>query len=161
LADYLLPISDRQPLAWIIAKQRTAVSARRRREAEALQPGDQVLLYTTRGCFRNPTRDRGRVIGLARVGHPARRVLDEPVRFGDREYPLEVSLKIESLAPRGAGVELGPLLDRLESFPNRNAWSAYLRRALVPITPKDAIVITEALDPIARGYRETASTYRT
>ena len=98
------------------------------------------------------------MIGVARVGRAAR-VLDEPVRFGEREYPFEVSLKIESLAPRGAGVELGALVDRLESFPNRSAWSVYLRRALVPITHNDAVVIAEALDPIARGYREAATTY--
>ena len=28
-----------------------------------------------------------------------------------------------------------------------------------PISPRDAIVIAEALDPIARSYREAATTY--
>jgi hypothetical protein len=55
VADYLLPIADREPLAWIIAQQRTAVGGHRRREAEALRPGDRVFLYSTRGCFHNPT----------------------------------------------------------------------------------------------------------
>ena len=158
MADYLLPISDRDALSWIVAEQRTAVGAHRRREAEALEPGDRLFLYTTRGCFRNPTRDRGRVIGVARVTRAAR-VNDKPVRFGDREYPVEFRFAIQSLAPRREGVELVQLLDRLESFPKRNAWSAYLRRALVPLSPLDGIVIADALEGIARAYRDTSATY--
>jgi len=68
---YLLLIADREPLAWIISEQRTAFGEHRAREAEKLEPGDALLLYTTRGCFRNPTRDRGRVIGRATVTTPA------------------------------------------------------------------------------------------
>jgi hypothetical protein len=158
LADYLLPIADREPLAWIVAEQRTAVGAHRRSEAEALEPGDRILLYTTRGCFRNPTRDRGRVIGVARVESLARE-LPDPVRFGEREYPVEVHLSIESLAPRGSGVELAPLVDRLESFPNRRAWSAYLRRALVPLAREDGKLLAKLIRGVARPYEESAASY--
>jgi hypothetical protein len=73
MASYLLPIADREPLAWIVREQRTAFGEHRRREAEALAVGDVLFLYTTRGCFRNPTRDRGRVIGRAVVKAPATR----------------------------------------------------------------------------------------
>lgn len=38
---YLLPIADREPLAWIVAEQRTAFPAYRAREAAALAPGDR------------------------------------------------------------------------------------------------------------------------
>lgn len=158
MADYLLPIADRDPLAWIVAEQRTAVSERRRREAEALKPGDRVFLYTTRGCFRNPTRDRGRVIGIAVVTRRARE-LDDPVRFRGREYPIEIALRIESLAPLGAGVELTSLLDRLESFPNKRAWSAYMRRAIVPLAQKDGTVIAGAVREVARPYRQSVDSY--
>jgi hypothetical protein len=154
LADYLLPISDREPLAWIVAEQRTAVGANRRREAEALKPGDRILLYTTRGCFRNPTRDRARVESLARE-------LADPVRFGEREYPVEVRLRIESLAMRGSGVELAPLVARLESFPNRRAWSAYLRRALVPLAREDGKLLAKLIRGVARPYDESAASYKT
>jgi hypothetical protein len=158
LADYLLPIADRDPLAWIVGKQRTAVSERRRREAEALEAGDRVFLYTTRGCFRNPTRDRGRVIGVAQVTHRAQE-LDEPVRFAGREYPIGIELRIESLAPRGTGVELTSLLDRLDSFPTKQAWSAYMRRALVPLTHKDGAAIARALRNVTRPYRQSVDSY--
>jgi hypothetical protein len=158
VADYLLPISDRDPLAWIVAEQRTAVGAHRRQQAESLQPGDRIWLYTTRGCYRNPTRDRGRVIGEAEVAAKAREVKD-PVRFGDREYPIEVPLKIKSLVPQRAGVELASLLDQLESFPNRRAWSAYMRRALVPLTDTDGRLLERELRPHARPYAQARETY--
>ena len=158
MADYLLPIADRDPLAWIVAEQRTAVSERRRREAEALEPGDRLFLYTTRGCFRNPTRDRGRVIGIAEITRRARE-LAEPIRFGVRDYPIEIALRIDSLAPLGTGVELTPLLDRLESFPNKRAWSAYMRRAIVPLTRPDAQLLVNRVNLVARPYYETAPSY--
>ncbi len=83
---YPLPIADREPLAWIVREQRTAFAEHRAREAASLTAGDVLLLYTTRGCFRNSTRDRGRVIGRAIVMAPAER-LAEAVVFGGREFP--------------------------------------------------------------------------
>jgi hypothetical protein len=86
-------------------------------------------------------------------------MLDRPIRFGKHEYSVEINLHIASLASRRSGVELAPLLARLESFPNRGAWSAYLRRALVPLTPRDAAVIEKALARVARSYDDSAPTY--
>jgi hypothetical protein len=118
---YLLPISDREPLEWILSASRTAFPSYRRREADALGVGDKLLLYTTRGCFRNPTRDRGRVIGVATVESKARE-LERPVEFGGREFPLLVELSFDMLAPRERGVELAPLISRLgRSFPKPEA----------------------------------------
>jgi hypothetical protein len=158
---YLLPISDREPLAWILSASRTAFPPHRRREAEALEVGDKLLLYTTRGCFRNPTRDRGRVIGVATVARPARE-LARPVRFGDREFPIGLDLEIESLVSRGLGVELAPLIPKLrESFPNPRAWSARLRRALVPLAPSDAAAIERRLPSGGVSVDDAGSTYST
>jgi hypothetical protein len=81
------------------------------------------------------------------------------VRFGDREYPVEVRLKIELLAPRGTGVELAARLDRLESLPNRQAWPAYLRRALVPLAAADGKLLAKLLRPGARLFEESAASY--
>ncbi len=52
MADYLLPIADREGLGWILHEQRTALAEHRAAEAARLGPGDRVVLYTTRGCFR-------------------------------------------------------------------------------------------------------------
>ncbi len=158
MSDYLLPIADREPLAWVIAEQRTAVAAHRRAEAERLAPGDRIFLYTTRGCFRNPTRDRGLVIGQADVVKPAL-VLHEPIRFRGREYPIGVDLRIRSLAPLRRGVELAPLVAELESFPNKKAWSGRLRRALVPITASDAEILAAALAQVSTSYAKAAAGY--
>src|SRR5680860_253723 len=98
MTTYLLPIADREPLAWILAEQRTAFPAVRAAEARRLKRGDRVFLYATRGCFHNPTRDRGRIIGAAAVTVAAT-ALDEPMRFGEREFPIGVRLRIELLAP--------------------------------------------------------------
>jgi hypothetical protein len=59
----ILLASDREPLAWLPREQRFAVP-----EARASAPAcdSRLLPYTTRGCYRNPTRDRGLVIGGSR-----------------------------------------------------------------------------------------------
>lgn len=161
MSSYLVPIADREPLAWIVREQRTAFAEHRAREAAALEPGDVLFLYTTRGCFRNPTRDRGRVIGGAVVTRPAKRSNRVPA-FGGRDYPHVVELAIESLAPLRGGIELAPLVSKLPStFPDPQTWSVRLRRALVPLDDHDAKVIERALDPIARPYAETAAGYDT
>lgn len=102
MASYLLPITDREPLIWILRERRTAFPVYRRRDAERLARGDLLLLYTTRGRFHNPTRDRGRVIGVATI---KRRVKDlaEPVRFGEKEFPIGVDLAFEALVPKRRG----------------------------------------------------------
>jgi hypothetical protein len=158
VSDYLLPIADREPLAWILGEQRTAFSAAREREASRLGPGDRLFLYATRGCFRNPTRDRGRVIGSAEVvAAPAR--LDRPARFGEREFPLGVELRIQTLARRHAGVELAPLVERLHAFPDPRSWSARMRRALVPLDAHDARLIGRELRRVAQPYPAELRTY--
>jgi EVE domain len=160
MTTYLLPIADREPLAWILGQQRTAFSAHRAREASSLELGDTLLLYTTRGCFRNPTRDRGRVVGVATiVSRPTE--LPQPVRFGERAYSIGIRLKVESLAARDRGVELAPLISELESFPKPSAWSARMRRALVRITERDAAVLERELARVAEPYPEALATYPT
>jgi hypothetical protein len=156
---YLLPISDREPLAWIVREQRTAFGDNRTREAQALELGDELFLYTTRGCFRNPTRDRGRVIGRAEVATLARRV-SRPPKFGAREYPLVVELTISSLAPLRSGLELAPLIPELGgTFPHPKTWSVRMRRALVPVDPLDATLIGRELDKLAQPYAGALPTY--
>jgi hypothetical protein len=160
VTNYLLPIADREPLAWILDEQRTAFPSHRAREAEQLKPGDTLLLYTTRGCFRNPTRDRGRIVGDATVTERSG-ALRTPIHFGGREYPIGVRFRIERLAPRSTGVELSPLVPRLASFPDPSTWSARMRRALVPLTHEDAEFLSRELARVADPYPEALSSYAT
>jgi hypothetical protein len=152
-------IGDQEPLEWILRNQRTAFTDRRAREGGALRPGDTLFLYTTRGCFRNPARDRGSVIGKAVVLAPARRS-DPPPAFGARTYPWVVELRIESLAKRGLGVELAPLVPRLKStFPDPATWSAQMRRALVALDEEGAAIVATKLDRSAAPFPDEVATY--
>ncbi|MDO8147498.1 hypothetical protein Q6350_03550 [Isoptericola sp. b515] len=148
MTSSLLVIGDREALGWILTESRTAFPAARRAEVANLAPGDEVFLYTTRGAFKNPTRDRGRVIGAARVAG-AVSDLDPPIRFGPREFPWGCDLEIGPVAPFGHGVELAPLVGRLEAFSSLGtSWSIRLRRPLVPLSPADAATVREELDDV-------------
>jgi hypothetical protein len=145
MTSYLLPIADRVPLMWILRERKTAFPSYRHRDAARLEKGDRLLLYTTRGCFRNPPRDRGRVIGIAKVERGAQ-ALAESVRFGSREFPIGVDIQLETLVARDDGVMLAPLVPELpRTFPNPAAWSATMRRALVPIDDEEADWIVKTL----------------
>jgi hypothetical protein len=75
--DYVLVIGDREPLAWILTES-TMAFPESYSHASGLKTGDRLFLYTTRGCFRNPTKDRSRVIGEVRVSREVG-PLDAPI----------------------------------------------------------------------------------
>ncbi len=156
--SYLLVIGDREALAWILSAQRMAFPAHRGRSAAALQPADNLLLYTTRGCFRNPTRHRGRVIAHATV-NSAVTPLDTPVEFSGRTFPLGCSLILDSLAPYGAGVDLAAQVPRMHSFPNPAVWGVYLRRTLAALDRHDYELLLKALREIAVEPTNVMSEY--
>ncbi|MFF7982001.1 hypothetical protein ACFZDK_23205 [Streptomyces sp. NPDC007901] len=90
--------------------------AGRAKAAQALGQGDEVFLYATRGCFRNPTRDLGRVIGRATIASPVR-VLDEPVVFNERSYCEGCSLKASRPASFRDSLVLRDLVPRPVGLP--------------------------------------------
>ncbi|RSN51512.1 hypothetical protein [Actinomadura sp. WAC 06369] len=157
--SYLLILGDREPIAWVLSEHRTAFPATSRAEVDRLAEGDELFVYATRGAFRNPTRDRGRVIARAVVASPVA-VLDEPVTFGDRAFPRGCDLRIDSLAPWGEGVELRPLVERLAAFPDARSWSVRLRRPLLHLAEPDAAVLRDALEPVAGPLEENLAAYR-
>ncbi len=156
--DFLLVIADRAPLAWMLTEERMAFPAHRSREAAKLRADDRLFLYTTRGCFHYPMRDRGRVIGEAIVTSPASS-LDVPVEFGERAFPLGCSVKITGLAHRGDGPEISTLVDKLNIFPNPTAWAIRLRRVLAPLDKHDAGVLHQTLAPLMHPLSESKGGY--
>ncbi|MFD0773039.1 hypothetical protein ACFQZ2_03780 [Streptomonospora algeriensis] len=155
---YLMVIGDREALGWILSTQQTAFPAARRGEAAKLAAGDRMLLYTTRGCFHNPTRDQGRVIAAAAVQGPV--VQDEdPVRFGEREFPLRCPLLITEAAPFGSGVVLADHVENLHMFPDPRSWSTRLRRSPVAVDDHDDAYITERLQRYVRPLAEAVEDY--
>jgi hypothetical protein len=158
MTSYLMVIGDREALGWILTASRMAFPSESRPEVRCLAEGDELLIYTTRSAFKNPGRDRGRIIGTARVASEVVR-LENPVVFDDREYPIGCDLKIGPLVPFGHGVELAPLIPQLQAFDGAgSAWSMRLRRPLLALTEHDTILLHRALDGVRRADGTTFDT---
>jgi hypothetical protein len=155
---YLLVLGDRDAIAWVLRERKMAFPATPRAEVATLAVGDRLFVYSTRGAWRNPTRDRGRIIGTASVTSTVRR-LDEPIEIGGRPFLSMCDLRIDGLVPYPGGVELQPLVHRLAAFPRPEAWSIYLRRALVALPGKDADLLTRALRPMLSDPAKALPTY--
>ncbi|MDC2953020.1 hypothetical protein PO587_00955 [Streptomyces gilvifuscus] len=158
-STHLLIIGDRAALSWVLTEQRMAFPAGRSKAARALEEGDEIFLYTTRGCFGNPTRDLGRVIGRATVASSVR-VLEEPVVFGERSFTEGCRLAVSGLARFREGLVLRELVPRLSVFPDPATWSVRLRRASLTLPSGDADLVRAELGPLLRPYAETAEQYR-
>lgn len=169
MTDYLLVIGDREALGWVPSEQRMAFPGFQRGEVRALAPGDTLLLYTTRGCFKNPTRDRGRIIAAGKAT-TAVSALDELVEVGGRSFPAGCGVEFRTATPWPDGVELGQVVGELDSFAEvQKSWSIRLRRPLVRVGGRDSALLQEylaaqeprpldeVLEPYARWWRATAA----
>jgi hypothetical protein len=156
--SYLLVIGDATPLAWVLAKRRIAFPALRKSQAAALEIGDELFIYTTRGCFSNPVHDRGRIMGLALVRSEVRD-LAEPVVFGERRYTSGCTLDIQGVTPLRDGVELRPLVPQLHAFPDARTWSMPLRRPPVPLDQHDAALLKCRLSPLLKPLNRQLDAY--
>lgn len=165
VTGYLLVIGDREALGWVLTEQRMAFPGFQRAEVRALAPGDTLFLYTTRGCFKNPTRDRGRIIAAGTARSPVAK-LDEPVEVAGRSFPVGCDVEFPTATRRPEGVELGPLVGELAGFAGmERSWSIRLRRPLVSLTQGDATVLHRHLDehrlyPLAEVLDQYASWWR-
>ena len=148
VAAFLVILGNRDGLRWVLENERMAFPGRRDKAAESLAAGDELLLYTTRGCFGNPGRDLGRVIGRARAATPVQ-TLDKPVEVAGREFSSGCKFELTSLAPFGSGVALTEHVHELAVFPDPASWSAWLRRPLLRLPFDDARLLLRELKPLA------------
>jgi hypothetical protein len=155
---HLLLLSEREALAWVIQEQRMAFASHRAASARTLAVGHRLFLYTTRGCFHNPTRDRGRIIAEAVVGSSVTELAD-PIELAGRTFTVGCRLRIPRVAPLRTGVELAPLVPRLDSFPDAAAWTARMRQTLVPLAEPDISVIAALLEPFLRPRDDVLDHY--
>ena len=160
--DWLVVLSDRQALGWVLSTGRMAFPRQRAALGGQLAVGDRLFLYTTRGCFYNPSRDRGRVIGTARVLSESM-VLDDPVEIAGRVFTHGCDLRVEALAVKGSGPELAAIRGRLSVFAIGDGWQMRLRRPLVALPAGDAAVLEGALEcdaqppaDVLQGYLDAA-----
>lgn len=157
--SHLVIISNRTALSWVLSEQRMAFPPGRARAAYAIEEGDKVLLYSTRSCFGNPTRDLGRVLGHASVSSYVR-PLAEPIVFGERGFTEGCELTIHGLAPFREGLALRDYVDRLTVFPEPKHWSVRMRRASLPLPPADADLLRNELRPLLKPYEDAVEAYR-
>lgn len=155
---YLLILGERAGLAWVLENRRMAFTESRVSQASRLAVGDRLFPYTTRGCFHNPTRDRGRVIGEAMVAGNLRK-RRRPLVIGGREFTHECEITLESLAPLGEGVELAALVPQLEAFRDVPLWSFKLRQPLVRLPDGDASLIANELAGVAGAVEDALGGY--
>jgi hypothetical protein len=160
MVDHLMIIGERRGLAWVLDHQKMAFPAGRESDAQTVAVGDSLFMYTTRGCFHNPTVDRGRIVGRAIVRTPVRRSA-KALFISGKQFLYECAIEIVALAPFRTGVELQPLVPRLEAFPDPATWSARMRRALLPLSPADGRLLRAEVDAQAKGdVAEALHTYR-
>lgn len=155
---YLQVLSERAAVGWVLSGSRTAFSDARRGLASQLRAGDELFLYTTRGCFHNPRKHRSWVIGKARVASPVVE-LCEPVCLAGRTFPVGCDLDLEVLVPPLSGIEFAPLVPQLASFGQGGDWAWRLRRSIVPLTPRDASLLRRELRQTGRSAHEVRESW--
>lgn len=157
-STYLLILGDQDGLAWVLKNRQMAFTENRAVEVSALKPGSRLFLYTTRGCYHNPTRDQGRVIGEAALRtSPARP--RSPVVIGSRVFTHTCGLELRSLSPFREGVGLAELVPQLTVFPDKQSWSARMRRPLLALPEQDAELIAERLASVIRAPADVIDDY--
>src|SRR5690606_17885828 len=129
-----------------------------RAEVAALTEGDRLYVYATRGAWRNPTRDRGRVIGTAWVTSKVR-AFDAPLESAGRRFSPGCALWAASVVRYRGGVELGPRVGALARPPRPAAWTICLRRSLLRLPPGDARLLDRHLGPLSTSREAALPTY--
>lgn len=157
-AAYLLVLGEREAILWVLSNERMAFPATPRREVSALQPGDELVLLTTRNAYHNPTRDRTRVIGTATVQSKITQ-LNPQVEIASRTFASGCQIKLETLAPYSTGPEIGLLAPQIHALRGNKNWGMLLRKPLVPIDESDVILLKRELQSHLRPLDESLLTY--
>ncbi|MBP2322660.1 hypothetical protein JOF56_003045 [Kibdelosporangium banguiense] len=123
-----------------------------------MKVGDDIFIYTSRGCYHNTSRDRGLLVGQAKLANKPK-LLDRPVVIGPRKFAYACKLQILGMAPLRKGVELASVVDQLEAFPQPAHWSARLRQPPLELTSHDAKLLNELLSPHLEPLKAHLSTY--
>ena len=153
---FLLILREAGGLAYVLREHRMAFASKRR---IPLTRGDIVFLYTTRGIFRDPGAGRGLIIGRAEIISGMVK-FESGLRIADRIYTSGCHLAITGLVPLGDGLELRQIVDELETFhPHPKRWAFRIYSSFVQLSPKDASVIQEKIQPLLQDPECVSQAY--
>ena len=153
---YLLIFRDADGLAYVLREHRVAFTSKRR---IPLTRGDIVFLYTTRGIFQNPSSGRGLIIGRAEIISDAVK-FESRLRIADRVYASGCHMAITGLVPLDEGLELRQIVDELETFhPHPKRWAFRIYSSFLQLSPKDASVIQEKIQPLLQDPEYVSQAY--
>lgn len=131
-------LGNRTAMEWVIDRGRMAVGPRVR-TLPAI--GDRLVLYTSRGAFHNPTRDRAQILAL---GVTSSEPDNRRVVVAGAAYARSFAIDIDVMAEPRRGLDFLPLVPRLDFIHNRASWGGALRRPVVHIGDKDYKTIAAA-----------------
>lgn len=103
-----------------------------------LTAGDAIVIYATRSCWHNPTRDRAQV---AAVGRIAAKVVHMDTEVGGETMPQRCDLSFDVVMPERHGIPFADLVGRLALTRGREHWGPLLRRTIVPVLDADVAII--------------------
>jgi hypothetical protein len=146
----MIILGDCDAIGWVLSNGRMAVNGR---VAALPDPGERVALYVTRGAYRNPTRDRAQIIGLAEVTEPPRTA---DVVVAGRSYAKSFGLRFDDVAEQRAGLPFEPLVPRLRFISNKASWGGAVRRPVVRLPEADFRLIEKAY----RAHRSRGAEHR-
>ena len=159
MASYLLIIGERVALHWVVHASRVAFPPGRTSQARVLDAGDVLFLYTTRGAFHNPTRDRGRISGRVVVLEPPQ-VFADIMELAGLRFASGCRIHIDRLAPYRGGAELVQLVHRMPAtFGTGDGWRARLRATLLPIAEADTPILEAAVSEHAGEPKDALADY--
>jgi hypothetical protein len=151
VAGWLFVIGEREALRWVLGSREMAFRAHV--DTSRLAPGDDVVIYATRGCWHNPGRDRSQAVA---VGTIASAIRASAVDVAGEAMPRRCSLDLEVVLAERAGVPFNDLVGRLDLTRGRAHWGMAMRRTIVSLTGRDVATIRRAVEHHARRPQRMA-----
>jgi hypothetical protein len=143
MSHWLWVFGEIAALRAVLAEQRMAFPLHARDSVAAMRPGDQAVLYVTRGAHHNPTRDEARLAGLVEV-REAPQELQTVV--AERSFPFACRIAPILVLPERSGPPVKPLAEQLAMVRKPAAWGSYFRRSPLQLTEPDFRVLRSAMD---------------
>lgn len=130
-------VGSRSALEYILDKQ--VMAFRSSVKTEVLSAGMRFAIYTTRGAYGNPSKDRSQVLAIGRL---VSGVTDQPHSIGNELFPQSCQLRIEARLPWRNGLAFDPLVDELAFVGGRRRYASVFHRTIVkvPVADFDRIV---------------------